>query len=249
MNMPRTDDIYVGYRDVPAQIRRSLLVLVPGLLCTLAVLAIGIAAAQRSPGKGIWSQSTTTLSGTLIAQPLPALLHTTPTGESQLTLLVEEGKHGAQPRVTPLHGLHITLTGTTLSRGSTTMLEIASLTASTTHPDTLPQLVWQGSSTTLVGEVVDAKCYLGAMKPGDGKSHKACATLCVTNGIPAMPVTADSAYVIAAGWQPDHAKLIAEPVEVSTTVGQWGTLPVIDVHTITRRGVFSHASKASAFAQ
>jgi hypothetical protein len=100
-----------------------------------------------------------------------------------------------------------------------------------------------------VGEVVDAKCYLGAMKPGDGKSHKACATLCVTNGIPAMPVTADSAYVIVAGWQPDHAKLIAEPVEVSATVGQWGTLPVIDVHTITRRGVFSHASKASAFAQ
>lgn len=249
MSPPRTNDIYVGYRDVPAQIRRSLWVLVPGLLCTLAVLALGIAAAQRSPGKGTWNQSTATLSGTLIAQPVPALLHISASGEPQLTLLVEEGKHGAQPRVTPLHGSHITLTGTTLSRGSTTMLEIASLTASTMLPDTLPPLVWQAASTTLAGEIVDAKCYLGAMKPGDGKSHKACATLCITNGIPAMLVTADGAYVIVAGWQPDHAALIAEPVEVSATIGQWGTLPVINMHTISRRGVLAHAPTHSPFAQ
>ena len=36
-----------------------------------------------------------------------------------------------------------------------------------------------------VGEIVDTKCYLGAMKPGRGKPHRACASLCIRGGIPA----------------------------------------------------------------
>ena len=39
---------------------------------------------------------------------------------------------------------------------------------------------------TLVGEVVDPKCWLGDMKPGDGKAHAACARLCMEGGIPPM---------------------------------------------------------------
>lgn len=38
---------------------------------------------------------------------------------------------------------------------------------------------------TLVGEIVDTKCYLGAMKPGRGKPHRDCASLCIRGGIPA----------------------------------------------------------------
>ena len=37
----------------------------------------------------------------------------------------------------------------------------------------------------LVGEIVDTKCYLGAMKPGRGKPHRSCASLCIRGGIPA----------------------------------------------------------------
>lgn len=36
-----------------------------------------------------------------------------------------------------------------------------------------------------VGEIVDTKCYLGAMKPGRGKPHRACASLCIRGGVPA----------------------------------------------------------------
>lgn len=243
-------DLYVGYRPLPAQMRRSLRVLVPGLLFTLTILAIGIAAAQRSPGSGLWRQSPVTLSGTAIAQPVPALLHFTAAGQSQLILLVEEGKHGAHTRLDSLHGSSITLTGTTLSRGGMTMLEIASIsTADDASAASMPQPIWQPTLQTLTGEIVDAKCYLGAMKPGDGKAHKACATLCVRNGIPAMLVTAEGAYVIAAGWQAQHATFIAEPVEVSATLGEWGTVPVIHVHTITRRGLLARSSPPSALAQ
>jgi hypothetical protein len=39
---------------------------------------------------------------------------------------------------------------------------------------------------TLRGEIVDSKCYLGAMRPGQGKTHKLCANLCLIGGIPPM---------------------------------------------------------------
>jgi hypothetical protein len=42
---------------------------------------------------------------------------------------------------------------------------------------------------TLRGEIIDPKCYIGAMKPGGGKTHKACAQLCLSGGIPPMLVT------------------------------------------------------------
>ena len=36
----------------------------------------------------------------------------------------------------------------------------------------------------LTGEIVDAKCFLGVMVPGSGKTHKECASLCLRGGIP-----------------------------------------------------------------
>ena len=45
------------------------------------------------------------------------------------------------------------------------------------------QVVMRGD--TVVGEIVDTKCYLGAMKPGRGKPHRDCASLCIRGGIPA----------------------------------------------------------------
>lgn len=56
---------------------------------------------------------------------------------------------------------------------------------STSLPDeaTVDRLYLRGD--TLVGEIVDTKCYLGAMKPGRGKPHRDCASLCIRGGIPA----------------------------------------------------------------
>jgi hypothetical protein len=36
----------------------------------------------------------------------------------------------------------------------------------------------------LAGEILDAKCWFGAMRPGFGKTHKACAALCARGGLP-----------------------------------------------------------------
>jgi len=66
------------------------------------------------------------------------------------------------------------------------------------------------------GEIIDPKCYAGSMKPGDGKTHKACAALCLRGGIPPVFVTGPdhAAYVLTtAGGRPiqgdDLARVIA----------------------------------------
>ena len=37
---------------------------------------------------------------------------------------------------------------------------------------------------TISGEIADPKCFFGVMKPGDGKTHLACAARCIAGGIP-----------------------------------------------------------------
>jgi hypothetical protein len=39
---------------------------------------------------------------------------------------------------------------------------------------------------TLRGEIVDSKCHLGVMNPGERRTHRACAKLCIRGGIPPM---------------------------------------------------------------
>ncbi|MEL6236793.1 MAG: hypothetical protein AAFR46_20540, partial [Pseudomonadota bacterium] len=43
----------------------------------------------------------------------------------------------------------------------------------------------------LVGEICDGKCYAGAMRPGTGLAHKACAILCLDGGVPPVFVATD----------------------------------------------------------
>ena len=80
---------------------------------------------------------------------------------------------------------------------------------------------------TLVGEIVDTKCYLGAMKPGRGKPHRDCASLCIRGGIPAALLVRTEGgerhlvHLLNPRGQPLGRELlewVGEPVEV------WGTL-------------------------
>jgi nitrite reductase/ring-hydroxylating ferredoxin subunit/DMSO/TMAO reductase YedYZ heme-binding membrane subunit len=39
---------------------------------------------------------------------------------------------------------------------------------------------------SILGEIIDPKCYFGAMNPGNGKVHLSCAVRCIEGGIPPM---------------------------------------------------------------
>lgn len=45
--------------------------------------------------------------------------------------------------------------------------------------------------TTLKGEIVDSKCYLGVMNPGNLKAHRACAINCIQGGVPPVLLVRD----------------------------------------------------------
>jgi hypothetical protein len=60
-------------------------------------------------------------------------------------------------------------------------------------PPAWPEMQVLADQTTRHGEIIDPKCYLGAMKPGGAKTHKGCAMLCISGGVPPMLVTRDAA--------------------------------------------------------
>src|SRR5262249_28755467 len=93
-------------------------------------------------------------------------------------------------------------------------------------------------AVTLRGAIVDSKCYLGAMKPGGGKTHKACAALCLAGGVPPMFVTRDPTqqetyYLLAAPdggpLEPEVFAFVGDPVELSGRRELHGDLHVLKV--------------------
>jgi hypothetical protein len=91
---------------------------------------------------------------------------------------------------------------------------------------------------TLAGEIIDSKCYLGAMKPGGRKTHKGCAILCLSGGVPPMLVTRaggsrEQFYLLVGpdGGPIAHDVLdfVGDPVELTGAVERQGDLQVLRV--------------------
>lgn len=225
-------EMYVGYLPVPKGIRRFLLVAAPLLAAVIIAAGLMISLTQRDPGGAVWNtQTPVTLTGRLVVDPYPMLL-VNDGGTFGTLLLVEEGKHGASARCEPHAGKIVSVTGAILQREDQRMLEIAAADGALReldakdHAGSTPEPTASARSLgrlTLRGEIVDAKCFMGAMKPGAGKPHKGCATLCIRGGIPPVLQTRDATgravyylLVTDAGgplpeaWYP----LIADPVEV-----------------------------------
>jgi hypothetical protein len=204
----KRDDFFIGWLPMPqnyAQFLRPVAILLFG---AAVAGGAGLSVLQPDPGPGRWdSDNVATFDGLVFARPYAMLLTVgDKAGDPPRTiLLVEEGKFGALPRVMPLvqgrtGGVAVRARGTMLHRDGRQMLELAEgddglrpLTSA--EAAKLPALHWQPTATEsvhLVGEIIDPKCYLGAMKPGGGKTHKACAMLCISGGIPPMLVTRDA---------------------------------------------------------
>lgn len=225
---------------MPRGQKRFLRLLVPAILWAVLGAAALVALTQPDPGPAVWENATPrAFTGLLLARPYP-MLYAEDRGDGKpgFLLLVEMGKHGGGRRVAPLDGQRVSVSGWLLRRDGRLMLEmepgegalrpvpVAAIVAQ------LPPIRPLGR-VTLRGEIVDAKCFLGAMKPGEGKTHKECATLCIAGGIPPMLVTRDADgtatyYLLMdpSGGPLDSGALpfIADPVEVSGDVEAQGDL-------------------------
>src|SRR5690606_3083584 len=95
------------------------------------------------------------------------------------------GKFGAQPLVRGLAGRRVRLRGALIYRDNQTMIEIEPGSLVETGMGSIPeQSVREWGEVRLVGEIVDSKCFLGVMNPGNLKTHKSCAIRCISGGIP-----------------------------------------------------------------
>ena len=182
---------YVGYLPTPARDARFLRGLVPSVMLLALGFALAVNIAAPPAGDGTWDTGhEVVLEGELVAQPFPMLRVARSDGSVERVLLVEMGKHGADARVAPIaraDGTRVAVQarGFLIERDGQRMLELSDGESIETG-GALPVASTgeRFGTVTLDGEIVDSKCWLGVMKPGDGKAHRDCATLCIRGGIP-----------------------------------------------------------------
>ena len=193
------NDFYVGYLPkaptvLAGFVRRVVIVL--GLLAVTAALVL-LVGQMPFANSAFEYGKVRSFEGMVVAQPFPMLLMARPGDVGQQDkysryLLVAPGKHGADELVAGFDGKQVRLQGQLIYREGGTMVEITpgSITvidAAATVPETIHDL----GTVTLTGEIVDSKCYLGVMNPGQGKVHRDCAARCISGGIPPIFATSD----------------------------------------------------------
>ena len=189
------DEFYVGYLSLPKAYRRFLLVLLPLLVIGAIVAAVLMTSQQNDPGDGSWDLSEPIeQTGILTTAPYPMLIvDGRDGGPPRRILLVTMGKIGGDGFGLPDDARAATVTGYPIGRDETLLLTVEDaerdihVHEAVAFSDASASL----GQVSLVGEIIDPKCYFGAMKPGEGKVHKACATLCIRGGIPPMFLTRD----------------------------------------------------------
>jgi hypothetical protein len=189
------DDFYIGY-ETPIPVRSRSLVVGAVFMCVATAVAVaGVLVATQRPfaAASFAFGHPSEWTGTVRMDPYPTL--ETETGR---ILIAGPGKRGADGSVHEFRGRHVRLEGSLIERGSHRMVEIdpASVTpTATSHPvsagaehiDRLEDL----GVVTLRGEIVDGKCFLGVMNPGEGTVHRDCARACLRGGLPAMFAVAE----------------------------------------------------------
>jgi hypothetical protein len=246
-------EFYVGYLPrCPPGLARRMRALAVGLLLAAGILASELALAHGlRPAARFEYGSPVELRGTLRERPFPMLEVARPGAPgpaqelpgSSFYPLVAPGKHGAAARVRGLDGRTVALQGTLAYRDGRTLVELDRIEARSLEaarallPETLGRF-------TLRGEIVDSKCYLGVMTPGEGKTHKACAVRCISGGIPPMLAVRDRRgeraclLLVSPSGEPVNRavlSLVAEPVEIIGDVARLGDLLVLSADPASYR--------------
>jgi hypothetical protein len=182
-----TDDFYIGYnRTMPdglARITRRVVGVL--LVLTVVVAALIVTVQDRFSTATFEFGHVREVEGRLVEFPYPALDVDGPARPPKgYYWLVGPGKHGAAPLVRGLDGRRVHVRGTRIERAGDAMLQV--------EPGGIVPIDGAKESATrierirtihVVGEIVDSKCHLGVMKPGEGPVHRDCAVRCLLGNI------------------------------------------------------------------
>ena len=256
------DEFYIGWEDkappdVGSRVRRAVVL----LFVLVVTLGVVLSLAQRTIGVSVfeWGKIKS-FSGIIKSQPYPHLLVPRPGakgGQEAFSsyYLVKPFKFGLDLETARrLEGKAVTLKGTLIYRGGQTMIEVAD--GSMRASDSLAPLGGEGwgeglrvtpqslGQQTLVGEIVDSKCYLGVMNPGVLTPHRACAIRCISGGIPPVLLvrqtdgTALYVLLVTRHGKPVNKQvlnLVGEPIEITGEVERQGELLVLRADPATYR--------------
>lgn len=250
---PDAEEFYIGYlprapRALGRAARRRASALVAAALAAGALLSNR----QGDPGPGRYELGRPrTFEGRVELEPVPQLVVARPGASDRPSryLLTVPGKHSALEAVRAFAGRSVELSGRLVYRGEATMVEVepGSLRAlAGGAPDAAGDIggAEDLGTTTLAGEIVDAKCYLGVMKPGNLKPHRGCAARCIAGGVPAVllvrgPLGTTHTVLLASadgGLVNDQvADLVAEPVEITGRLLRYDDLFVLRADPKTYR--------------
>lgn len=246
--MNQSDEFYIGWQSkAPTGIGSTVRKVVVGLFLLFIAGAVLIARSQRMIGTSAFEWGTQKhLSGILQVEPYPHLLVPRPgkikgVPPFSTYYLVAPWKFGlSRESISPFDGQSVALKGTLIYRGNQTMVE------------TKPEWIQPSTNTerrarsdapclnlgrqTLVGEIVDSKCFLGVMNPGQLAPHRACAIRCISGGCPPILVAPRKdgpplfLLLVSQDGKPVNKQvldLIAEPVEITGDVERLGELLIL----------------------
>ncbi|MHA7776591.1 hypothetical protein [Roseibium sp. M-1] len=184
---------FVGYlTKVPKPLQAFLGVFTICFVTGLGLAAFALSSTQSDPGNGAFQWGNRFENeGVLELRPYPVLrVPAADEAPARTYMLAGQGKRGVFEQAEANRSGSVTLRGVPVSRGDLTMIQVGQVTpvegetASFTPSEPVPLGRWK-----LTGEICDGKCYAGAMRPGRGLAHKACADLCLTGGIPPVFVS------------------------------------------------------------
>ena len=236
-----TDEFYIGYHDrMGAESGRR----TKRTVIFVLLLGLGLGAALVFSMKGFSNAVfefgvERSFEGVVEPGAVPVLRVDRP-GDAWLSegssryLLVAFGKRGAALELADTGGRSVRLKGSLIYRDGQTMVEVAEGSVEDLGP--APDLELgevELGTRELVGEIVDSKCFLGVMKPGNLKPHRACAVRCISGGIPPVFLVRDpegaASYFLLVGEDGSAVNSevldrVAEPLRVEGRVVQRGGL-------------------------
>lgn len=245
------DDFFIGWADTPKVDRRFLLGAGVALVTGTTAVGIGIAARQRPVGPGTWNMGEIReWRGIATAEPYGMLRTIDLDGTERTALLACQGKCGVSAKIGALAGKPVVVKGSLIQRGPYAMIAVIDgldwiredpdgSVGGLAFPEPEPLI-----DVSLNGEILDTKCWFGAMRPAQGKTHKACASLCIRGGLPPAFYVRDlkdqTALMIMTsggfGHNKDLLPYVADPVTITGKVYRFGDLFLLDapVSAITR---------------
>ncbi len=250
------DDFYIGWekKAAPARTVHKAVII---LLVMAFIVPVVLAISQRMIGRSVFEWGTLkTVSGILQTRPYPHLLVPRPgdvDGQAKFSTyyLVAPWKFGLNSEaIASLDGKSVSVKGTLIYRENQTMIEtkpkwISAFTNS--RPLASSDAPYQDlGRQTFVGEIVDSKCFLGVMNPGQLAPHRACAIRCISGGAPPILLVRQKdgpaiyLLLVSADGQTVNKQvldMVAEPVEITGEVERQGEMLILRSDPATYRRV------------